>query len=252
MPTSAWVGALAVGLTLGLFGSGGSILMVPLLVYVVRQPEKVAITGSLAIVGGIALVGAAVSGLRRRIDWPSVIAFAPSGMAGTYMGAWVAGSVSGATQLLAFASVMIAAAWFMLRSPTLEACGHTHGFSMSTMLTRGFAVGMLTGFVGVGGGFLIVPALVLGAGLSMHLAVGTSLAIIALTSIVGFLKNLEMLSASGLSVDWFIIAAFTIIGVTGHLTGHVVGSRIPQTQLKRAFACLLIVAGAGIMWRTRG
>ena len=120
---AAWIGAVAIGLSLGLLGSGGSVLTVPVLVYLVGQDEKVAIAGSLAVVGSIALVGALPYLVRRMVDWRSVALFGIPGMIGTWMGAWAAGFVSGETQLLVFALVMLLAAGLMLRRTPLVSSG---------------------------------------------------------------------------------------------------------------------------------
>ena len=176
--------ALAIGLTLGLLGSGGSILTVPVLVYLLGQPEKVAIAGSLAIVCAIALVGAVPYARQRLIDWRSVVLFGLPGMAGTWLGAWAAQFVSGALQLFVFALVMLAAAWSMFRAPpAADGRGPRHA---GLVVADGLAVGALTGFVGVGGGFLIVPALVLLGGLTIQRAIATSLLVIAMKSAAGF------------------------------------------------------------------
>jgi uncharacterized membrane protein YfcA len=251
MSPVAWLGAFWIGIILGLFGSGGSIVTVPLLVYVVHQTEKVAIAGSLGIVGTIALVGGAVAAVRKRVHWRSVMFFGPAGMVGTYGGVWLASFVSGAVQLLVFAGVMGLAASFMLRVPPAQAApSQPREQPVATLACQGLAVGSLTGFVGVGGGFLIVPALSLLGGLPMHVAVGTSLVVITLTSVVGFVRHLEVLGRAGMSVDWTIIAAFASAGVAGSLAGQIAGGRIPQARLKRMFAIFLLVAGAYITYRT--
>jgi uncharacterized membrane protein YfcA len=251
MSPVAWLGAFWIGIILGLFGSGGSIVTVPLLVYVVHQTEKVAIAGSLGIVGSIALVGGAVAAVRKRVHWRSVMFFGPAGMVGTYGGVWLASFVSGGVQLLVFAGVMGLAALFMLRVPPVQAApSQPREQPVATLACQGLAVGSLTGFVGVGGGFLIVPALSLLGGLPMHVAVGTSLVVITLTSVVGFVRHLEVLGRAGMSVDWTIIAAFASAGVAGSLAGQIAGGRIPQARLKRMFAIFLLVAGAYITYRT--
>jgi uncharacterized membrane protein YfcA len=114
---------------------------------------------------------------------------------------------------------------------------------------EGLAVGMITGFVGVGGGFLIVPALVLLGGLPMHVAVGTSLLIITLKSFSGFYKYLDVLSALQLSLDWDIIGLFTVLGIVGSFAGSLVSTRLPQHTLRRVFACFLFVIGTSILWK---
>jgi len=240
----AAVGAVVIGLSLGLMGSGGSILTVPVLVYVLGHADKPAIAESLAIVGGIAFIGAVPGLLRRRVDWRSAVLFGVPAVAGTWIGAWVSLWVPGAVQLLIFAIVMLIAAGFMLRSGgSPEAGAGKQGQSAVLILSEGLGVGVLTGLVGVGGGFLVVPALVLLGGLSMHKAVATSLVIIAGKSIVGFWKYLAVLAELELSVDWSVIWVFLAVGGVGAVIGGKVGSRIDQRRLKRAFAVFLIVMG---------
>ena len=165
----AWLGALVVGLSLGLLGSGGSILTVPVLIFLVGEPEKVAIAESLAIVGGIALVGSLPFAVRKLIDWRSVAFFGVPGMAGAYLGALLSRYVSGGFQLALFALIMLVAAFFMFRPPAVPRSAAAAPRRPWKIGLDGLVVGVLTGFVGVGGGFLIVPALVLLGGLSMHL-----------------------------------------------------------------------------------
>ena len=246
-----WLGAGLIGLSLGLLGSGGSILTVPILVYLLGQDEKVAITGSLAIVGGIALSGGLAAGWKRRVDWRSVVLFGLPGMAGTYAGAQLAQLVPGELQLAAFAVVMLAAATLMIRPPRLRAAAPpASGRPALKIGLDGLLVGGLTGFVGVGGGFLIVPALVLLGGLPMHLAVGTSLVIIALNSWTGFLKHLDGLGDLGQTLDVRVIVLFILIGSLASLLGHRVGARIPQQGLRRTFAVSLLGIGGLILWQS--
>ncbi len=246
----AWFGALAIGLSLGLLGSGGSILTVPVLVYLVGQADKVAIAGSLAIVGGISLVGAIPYALRRRIDWRSVLLFGIPGMAGTYFGAFLAAYVSGAFQLLLFAVIMLLAAAMMLRpSPEIDPSETPKKQAVWKVGLEGLTVGVITGLVGVGGGFLIVPALVLLGGLPMHMAIGTSLIIIAFKSFSGFYKYTQVLQDLGLSLDWGIIALMMGLGIVGSFAGNAIGSKVPQAALRRGFAVFLIVMGTFILWQ---
>ena len=214
-----FIGALLIGLSLGVFGSGGSILAVPVLAYLVGQPEKVAIAGSLAVVAGISLAAAVPYARERRVDWRSVLLFGLPGMVGTYLGAWLALYVSGAIQMTLFAIVMLGAAVMMLRSGAQEyEPGEARAYYK--VMADGLAVGVLTGLVGVGGGFLIVPALVLLGGLPMRLAVGTSLVIITLKSISGFVKYIDVLATLGLSLDWSVIGLFIIIGTLASWALH--------------------------------
>jgi len=245
---ASWLGAIAIGLSLGLLGSGGSILTVPVLVYLVGQDEKVAIAGSLAIVGSVALAGALPYLHRRLVDWRSVAWFGLPGMIGTWSGAWLAAYVSGGTQLLVFAAVMLLAAGLMLRHPSADGRVPVHRANWKIAMD-GLAVGVLTGFVGVGGGFMIVPALVLLGGLSMHRAVATSLAIIALKSFAGFVKYLDVLADRNLSLDWPILIQVTALGMVGSLIGHRLATKLPQEPLKRGFGVFLIFMGVFIFWR---
>lgn len=243
----AALGALAIGVSLGLLGSGGSILTVPILVYLVGQPEKLAIAGSLAIVGAVALAGALPAAARGQLDYRSVGWFGLPGMAGTLAGSWFARFLPGTLQLTIFALVMLAAATRMARPAPAQAPAPS---SRSRLVSQGIAVGGLTGIVGIGGGFLILPALVLLGGLSMHRAIGTSLAIIALNAGTGFAKHAWTLTQSGQALDWQIIGLFTAIGAAGSLSGQRLANHLPQQTLRRAFALLLVLMSLYILWRS--
>lgn len=242
------IGAIFIGLSLGLMGSGGSILTVPVLVYLFGQDEKVAIAGSLAIVGSIALAGAATYLRNRLIKWKVVFIFGIPGMAGTYIGAWVAAYMSGILQLVMFAIVMVLAAFMMLRnSNTLSpAAGDRHYWKI---VIDGLVVGVITGIVGVGGGFLIVPALVLMGGLEMRSAVATSLVIIAMKSYSGFYKYLSVLKEQSLNLDWKVIIMVTAIGIVGTFVGNYLCHRIPQERLKKYFAWFLMLMALIILYK---
>jgi len=243
----ALLGAVAIGLVLGLLGSGGSILTVPVLVYLADQPDKVAIAESLAIVGAIAAVGALPYARQKLVDWHSVLYFGVPGILGTYGGAALAKWVPGPVQLALFAVVMILAAVLMFRGRKEAPEGEHKRQALWLIATEGLIVGVLTGLVGVGGGFLIVPALVLLGGLSMRLAVGTSLLIIAAKSAAGFWKYIDVLAETGLYVDWTLIGIFAAIGIVGSFVGNALSQRVPQAQLKRGFAVFLIIMGGFIL-----
>lgn len=246
----ALVGALLIGLSLGLLGSGGSILTVPVLVYLVGQEEKVAIAGSLAIVGAVSLAGSIPHALRGRVAWPSVLLFGVPGMAGTYFGAALSQFVSGTTQLVLFSVVMLAAAGLMMRPQrvVVEVVGKRR--AAWKVAVEGLFVGVLTGLVGVGGGFLIVPALVLLGGMSMRLAVGTSLLIIAMKSASGFFSYLEVLEQQGLELDWTVLGTFSGLGVVGTFAGGYLSGRLRQDTLRRLFGGFLVVMAGYILWRS--
>ena len=161
----------------------------------------------------------------------------------------VAAYVPGAVQLVLFGLVMIAAAGAMLkgRAGMDEAVREPRPAWAVALL--GASVGVMTGLVGVGGGFLIIPALVLLVGLDMRLAVGTSLSIIVLNSATGFVKYLDVLQAAGGAVDWRLVGTFAAIGIVGSLVGARLSQRVPQTALRRGFAVFLVLMGAFILVR---
>ncbi len=310
----AVVGALVIGLTLGLFGSGGSIMTVPVLRYLLGHDAKVAVAESLGIVGGVALVAMLPFAWNKQVDWRNVAFFGIPGMAGTYLGAWLALYVPSPVQLSLFGGVMLLAAGMMLRSCTpekpetatpqadtpepeisgpeisgpetseLEKSGPKKSgpkkagpgrlqpemmesnrveslidlanpsekvdqHALWKIVLEGVIVGVITGLVGVGGGFLIVPALTLFGGLPMRTAVGTSLAIIALKSASGFSKYLHVLEELDLSVDWPTIWLFVAVGIVGSSLGSLVGARLNQQLAKRGFALFLLVMGTGVIAR---
>ena len=242
-------GAIAIGLSLGLLGSGGSILTVPVLVFLLGQDEKTAIAGSLFIVGSIALAGGLQFLRAGFIQWRSVLTFGVPGMLGTYLGAFLAAYVSGVMQLALFALVMLVASYFMLRPLDLQ---HADATPRATwkIASDGLIVGIITGLVGVGGGFLIVPALVLLGGLGMHQAVATSLIIIALKSFSGFYKYLDVLEEQSLELDWNTLLIVTALGIAGSFAGSRIARRLPQDKLKRWFGYFLIVMGIYILARS--
>jgi uncharacterized membrane protein YfcA len=246
----ALLGACAIGLSLGLMGSGGSILTVPVLVYLVDQPEKIAIAGSLFIVGSIALLGSLPYMRQRLVDWNTVWLFGIPGMIGTYAGAWIAGYISGIMQLALFAMVMLLASYFMLKPKTDIEAQSDHQRHIAKIILDGLIVGVVTGIVGVGGGFLIIPALVLLGGLSMHNAIATSLVIIALKSFAGFVKYLDVLDKNGLELDWNVIAVMVLVGGIGSTIGNKIANKVPQAKLKKMFGIFLIVMGIYILIRS--
>jgi uncharacterized membrane protein YfcA len=232
-----------------MLGSGGSILTVPVLVYLVGQPEKLAIAGSLAIVGLISMVASLPYIRAHQVDWRYVLLFGVPGMVGTYGGAWTSQFVSGALQLTVFALVMLAAAYLMLR-PLCVNSESDRPHSFIKIGAEGVAVGWLTGFVGVGGGFLVVPALVLLGGLSMLRAVATSLVIIAMKSFAGFFKYLDVMQTEGLELDLDVILVISTIGIVGSFVGSTFAHRIPQEKLRRTFGIFLIVMGGFILYQS--
>jgi uncharacterized membrane protein YfcA len=245
---------LLIGLALGVLGGGGSILTVPVFVYVLGYEAKPAIAMSLAVVGVTALVGAVGHWRIGNVHVRVALIFGGVAMVGTYLGARLSVYFSGAAQLVLFAVVMIAAAYFMLRGsvPGVRAAHREvhleRGERVPIVLVglEGIAVGVLTGLVGVGGGFLIVPALVLLVRIPMKQAVGTSLAVIALKSVTGFVGYLGQVE-----IAWGFMAAFAGVAIVGIMVGTQLVRFIPQQTLRRAFAVLLLIVGAMILYQNR-
>lgn len=258
-------GALVVGMTLGLMGAGGSIMTVPVLTYLLGHDSKQAIAESLAIVGGIATIASVPYARARLISWRSVVYFGLPGMVGTFAGAWLSGFISGEVQLVLFAFVMLAAAFMMLRGAkgtarvaesrheekvaetVVSDSEHSAQASTRLLIVQGLFIGILPGLVGVGGGFMIVPALVLLAGLSMRLAVGTSLVVIALNSVTGFVKHFDLLQDRDLSMDWSVIALFIVVGTIASFAGKQLSGQISQQKLRQSFAYFLLVFGTFVL-----
>ncbi|MBZ4402229.1 sulfite exporter TauE/SafE family protein [Myxococcus sp. AS-1-15] len=240
--------AALMGLSLGLLGGGGSILTVPILVYVLGFGAKESIAMGLAVVGVTSLVGAASHWRKGNVRFRAALLFALVAMAGTYGGARLSALLSGATQLLLFAAVMLVSAFFMFRNGRRDAASapSPHKAPVPVMVLAALGVGGLTGLVGVGGGFLIVPALVLLVGLPMKQAVGTSLLVIALNSLVGFAGYL-----GHVEVPWGALGVFTAIAVAGILTGTWASHFVSQATLKTAFSGLLVVMGVFILVKNR-
>ena len=262
----AWLGAAAVGLSLGLLGSGGAILTTPILVYLVGHDEKSAIAESLAIVGAIAFAGVLRAAQQGRVDFRSALLLAGPGIVGTSLGANLSIHLSGAVQLVMLAALMLTASALMFRNgtrPKVDAQSLDEADTLSppgparlwVVILQGLGLGLATGLVGVGGGFLIVPVLVLLRGLPMPTAIGTSLAIIAVNSSVGFAQYLWLLrGAAGpegevFHIDWSIIGAFSGLGIVGSLVGNFLAGRIYQRTLKRIFAVFLVVMAGYILVR---
>ena len=235
-----------IGLSLGLLGGGGSILTVPVLVYVLGFAAKPAIAMSLPVVGITSLVGAGIHWRLGNVRVPTALTFGVVAMAGAFAGARLAAFVSGAAQLALLAVVMLAAGVFMLRGTRTrsDASGPEAPPSLAMLVPIALGVGVLTGLVGIGGGFLVVPALVLLARVPMHQAVGTSLLVIAMNSASGFAGYLGTVD-----LDWSFLAAFTATSVGGALVGTSLVKRVPQIALKRSFALLLFVMGGFVLYR---
>ncbi len=212
MITLAIVLAVFVGVSLGLLGGGGSILTVPLLAYVAGMDAKQAIATSLLVVGTTSAVGAISHARAGRVQWRTALLFGATTMAGAYAGGHLAKFIPGTVLLIGFAVMMVVTAIAMLRGRKNTAAGadQSHQLPLVKIAVVGVSVGMVTGLIGAGGGFLLVPALVLLGGLPMPIAVGTSLVIIAMNSFAGLIGYL-----SSVRIDWSLGAALTAAAVVG-------------------------------------
>ena len=240
----AIVAGAVIGLSLGALGGGGSILAVPVLVYALALDPQSATTASLVIVGVTAITAAISHARAGRVDWRAALAFGGLGIPASVAGSALNRAVDPQVLLLAFAALMLVAAAAMFRrSRRVEAPGPSPSGTGFTRVARvvvvALVVGFLTGFLGVGGGFLIVPALVLAMGFGMPTAVGTSLVIISITSLAAFVERL----GHG-TMAWDVIIPFTAAAVVASLAGKRLSDRVSGARLTQAFAVLLVlVAG---------
>ena len=233
--------AVLVGISLGLLGGGGSILTVPLLVYVAGQDPKAAIATSLLVVGITSAAGAISHARAGRVQWRTGLVFGAAGMAGAYAGGRLGTLIDGTILLLAFALMMGATAFAMLRDRS-EPEPADHEMAVGKVVLEGLVVGLVTGLVGAGGGFLVVPALVLLGGVPMGIAVGTSLVVIAMKSMAGLAGYL-----SGVSIDWPLALAVTAAAVVGSVIGGRWVDRIPQERLRRGFGWFVAVMSVFVL-----
>lgn len=232
MPIELLLG-FAIGVTLGLFGGGGSILTVPALVYVMGNEPRAAVTASLAIVGLNSLSGMWLRRSQGGVNWRVAASFGVAGMLASFATSQISKQFAGSTLLIAFAVLMLAvgASMLLLRPPQPRA--QIAALSPGVLLA-GAGVGALTGMLGVGGGFLIVPALVMIVGLPMRQAIGTSLMVIAMNSLAGLLGHF------GETIDVASIAAFAAAGIAGTLAGTRLATRIEPDRLRRYFAMFIV------------
>lgn len=237
--------AALIGVSLGLFGGGGSILAVPILVYVAGMETKTAIAASLLVVGATSVVGALQHWRAKNVDVRTALMFGIVSMAGSFAGGRGAAYLTDTFQLTLFAIVMLAASVSMLRSRNNREEG-TGAPRIGMTVAAATAVGLLTGVVGVGGGFLIVPALVFFTGIPIRRAVGTSLIVISMNSASGFLAYAWIVE-----IDWSYILGFTGMAIVGVFAGSAAVPHVPQSVLKRAFAIFLIVVAGFILLQNR-
>lgn len=243
---------LLVGLVIGSLGGGGGIITVPVLVYLLSMEPVPATTASLVIVGIAALASMASHARGGAVRWGAGAAFGLLGVAGTWVGSLAAAQVRGDHLLLAFGLLLLTVAVAMLRSDVATARTAEVAPSLRDPATAArivgvaLGVGFLTGFFGVGGGFVVVPALVLLLRLPMGSAVATSLLVVAINSGSALASRL----GHGVDLDWPVIWLFTAGAVAGGLLGAALSRRLPDRTLSRAFAVLLVVVAAYTLARS--
>jgi uncharacterized membrane protein YfcA len=243
---------LAIGLAVGTLGGGGSVLAVPVLVYVLDQTVPEATTASLVVVAAGAIAGGLSHARAGRVCWRHAGSFTAAALPGIALGTLAAETVSSELLLAGFALVMLAAAHATWRKAadhepaadgTWEAGAACPPLRLPRDLIAGAAVGLVTGFFGVGGGFLIVPTLAIALAFTMRTAVGTSLVIITATSLLGLAAHL----VAGRSLDTGVTATMSAACVVGALAGAALAGRMPQQQLGRGFALLVVAVAAYLL-----
>jgi hypothetical protein len=256
-----------VGFALGLTGGGGGVFAVPLLVYGLSVAPRDAVGISLAAVGGTALFGVLPRLRSAQIEIGTGLWFALAGMLGAPLGSWTAGQVPESALLLIFATLMLVVASRMWQkgAPSKHnkdassqqqgepACqrtpdGHLRLTSRCAALLAvlGLISGFLSGLLGVGGGFVIVPVLVLFSGMTMHRAVGTSLLIIVLVSVTGVVSHIS----AGRAFSWEITGMFLLGGIVGMLVGTKLGRHMSEARLQRAFAVAIVAVATFVVGKT--
>ena len=244
--------ALCIGLSLGLIGGGGSVLAVPILIYVMGLTPKTAIATSLAVVGMVSVIGAIPHWRQGNVNFRTAAFFAPTAMIGAYLGARIADLplITETFQLICFGLVMVTASILMIRKRgkssenPAEVASQKHNLASHWLAIplQGLGIGIITGFVGVGGGFIIVPALVLFGGIAMKEAIGTSLLIIAFNSATGFWGYL-----SQVELDWNLVISFTIAASLGTLVGAYLTRFIDAKNLQKGFGYFVLAVAVFVL-----
>jgi uncharacterized membrane protein YfcA len=235
--------AVFVGVALGLLGGGGSILTVPLLAYVAGMDAKQAIATSLLVVGVTSAVGAVSHARAGRVQWRTGLIFGAAGMTGAYVGGVLARFIPGTILLIGFAVMMIATAIAMLRGRKNRVeSAEVQRIPLVKVVGEGLVVGLVTGLVGAGGGFLVVPALALLGGLPMPVAVGTSLIVIAMKSFAGLGGYL-----SSVQIDWTVALMVAGAAVVGALLGARLTAMVNPDALRKAFGWFVLAMSSVIL-----
>ncbi len=250
-----YIASILIGLSLGLIGGGGSILTVPLLVYLFNIDPTVATSYSLFIVGSASLVGAWRNYAKGHVSIKTALLFGVTSVTTVFLTRkfiipaipeqiTTIGSFEVTRSLLTmvlFAILMLMASIKMIKGRK-ETTEETKKASITALILYGVGIGLVTGFLGAGGGFLIIPALVFLVGLDMKTAIGTSLAIIALNSLIGFTGDIGTMP-----IDWTFLLTITAISVAGIFVGIQLGKKIPGDKLKKGFGWFVLIMGIYIL-----
>ena len=259
MEIIAYIGALCIGLILGLIGGGGSILTVPILVYALSINPVLATAYSLFVVGSTALVGTIINAINKKIDYKIGFVFALPSLCAVYITRkWIVPAIPNQLLeinsfvitkdigiMLFFAFIMIFSSYSMLKDKSKLEKKSTESkkpFNFPLIFIEGAIVGVITGLIGAGGGFLIIPALVLFAGLSMKKAVATSLLIISAKSLFGFIGDIGQNN-----IDWGFLFFFTFLSIIGIFVGTYLNRFIEGAKLKKLFAWFIIIVAVYII-----
>lgn len=241
--------ALVMGVTLGLLGGGGSILTVPILVHILDIEPRSAIAMSLLVVGATSAFAVISHARAGNVAWGTGLLFGVAGMVGAFLGGKVASHLDGAVLLMLFAAIMLVTGVAMLR-PRQASTSPPPAIDLRSpkvvakIAADGLIVGAVTGMVGAGGGFLVVPALALLGGLDMKRAIGTSLLVIAMKSFAGYAGF-----HGAVSIDWTIAGVFTAAAIVGSWGGVLIARHIPAERLRSGFAVFVLVMAVVMVWQ---
>ncbi|MDQ3297225.1 MAG: sulfite exporter TauE/SafE family protein [Myxococcota bacterium] len=234
--------SILIGVSLGLLGGGGSILTVPILSYVAGMDARDAIAASLFVVGVTSAAGLATHAREGRVMWRTGLLFGVAGMVGACGTGLVAAYIPAHVLMIALGVTMVAAAVAMMRPERETTNPPSRGIALGKALGEGLLIGAVTGLIGVGGGFLIVPALVLFGRIPMERAVATSLLVIAMNSIAGFTGHF-----GHANIDWPLTLGVTGIAIVGSNIGGRLAGRIAPTLLRRVFGVLVVLVAAVVL-----
>ncbi|MDV3221640.1 sulfite exporter TauE/SafE family protein [Intrasporangium sp.] len=252
--------SIFIGVAVGLLGGGGSILTTPLLVYVLDFEAKQAITASLFLVAVTSMFGLIQHARARRVQWRTGVIFGVAGMVGAFIGGQLGAHLPGSLLLGAFAVMMGVTAVAMIRGRQKTSSRHANGLPLFRILLDGFLVGLVTGLVGAGGGFLVVPALALLGGLPMGVAVATSLLVISMKAVAGFVGYAFKFGVDGqfiqanpeTQIDWSVTLLVTGFAIVGALIGSRVVGRIHPDRLRTGFGWFVLVMAVFMLSQEAG